>query len=51
VHAFWRTSGPVLRAGRYEYELARAADGLKIKRKKVFVHDDRVIGAIDLYNI
>jgi 3-phenylpropionate/cinnamic acid dioxygenase small subunit len=51
VHAFWRTSGPVLRAGRYEYELEQRPDALKIKRKKVFIHDDRVIGAIDLYNI
>ena len=51
VHSFWRTSGAVLRAGRYEYELEPRQDEFKIKSKKVFLHDDRVIGAIDLYNI
>lgn len=51
VHSFLRTSGAVLRAGRYEYRLRRIGADLKILQKKIFIHDDAVIGAIDFYNI
>ncbi|MBN9050644.1 MAG: nuclear transport factor 2 family protein [Rhizobiales bacterium] len=51
VHFFWRTKGAFVRAGRYEYELRDTEDGLRIKLKKVFVHDDRVISPVDFYNI
>jgi benzoate/toluate 1,2-dioxygenase beta subunit len=51
VHSFWRTSGAVLRAGRYEYELEERGGAFAVLLKKVIVHDDRIIGAIDIYNI
>jgi hypothetical protein len=51
VHSFLRTSGAVLRAGRYEYELEERAGGFSVLFKKVIIHDDRIIGAIDIYNI
>ncbi len=51
VHFFWRTKGAFVRAGRYEYEFRETDDDLRIVLKKVFVHDDRVISPIDVYNI
>ena len=51
VHGFLRTSGAILRAGRYEYELRQIGAELKIAKKKIFVHDDPITGAIDFYNI
>ena len=51
VHCFWRTQGAVMRAGRYEYELRAEPGGFSILMKKVFVHDDRVMAAIDIYSI
>jgi len=51
VHSFLRISGTILRAGRYEYALRRAGAELRIARKKIFIHDDPITGAIDFYNI
>lgn len=51
VHYFWRTKGAFVRAGRYEYALREDGDTFKIVLKKIFVHDDRVVGPIDIYNI
>ncbi len=51
VQSFWRTHGATLRAGRYDYELVRANGSLKIRLKKITLHDDRVVGAIDIYSI
>lgn len=51
VHAFARTRGATIRGGRYAYVLRRVAQGLRIARKTVFVHDDRIVGALDIYNI
>jgi len=51
VHSFWRTKGAIVRAGRYEYELREEGAGFLIALKKIFVHDDRVAGPIDIYNI
>jgi 3-phenylpropionate/cinnamic acid dioxygenase small subunit len=51
VHYFWRTKGAFVRAGRYEYELREDGDSFLILLKKIFVHDDRIVGPIDIYNI
>jgi 3-phenylpropionate/cinnamic acid dioxygenase small subunit len=51
VHSFLRTSGAILRAGRYEYRLQQIGPDLKILQKKIFIHDDAIVGAIDFYNI
>ena len=51
VHSFLRTSGAILRAGKYEYGLRQIGADLKIAKKKIFVHDDPITGAIDFYNI
>jgi hypothetical protein len=51
VHYFWRTKGAFIRAGRYEYDLREDDDTFQIVLKKIFVHDDRVVGPIDIYNI
>ena len=51
VHYFWRTKGAFVRGGRYEYELHEAGDTFKIAMKKIIIHDDRVVGPIDIYNI
>jgi 3-phenylpropionate/cinnamic acid dioxygenase small subunit len=51
VHYFWRTKGAFVRAGRYEYELREEGDSFVIVLKKIFVHDDRIVGPIDIYNI
>lgn len=51
VHSFLRTSGALVRAGRYEYRLGQVGPDLKILQKKIFIHDDAIIGAIDFYNI
>lgn len=51
VHYFWRTKGAFVRAGRYEYELREDCDSFLIVLKKIFIHDDRVVGPIDIYNI
>lgn len=51
VHYFWRTKGAFVRAGRYEYDLREQGDDLLIVLKKVIIHDDRVVGPIDVYNI
>ena len=51
VHYFWRTKGAFVRAGRYEYDLRENGDTFQIALKKIFIHDDRVVGPIDIYNI
>lgn len=51
VHYFWRTKGAFVRAGRYEYELREDGDSFLVVLKKIFVHDDRIVGPIDIYNI
>ena len=51
VHSFWRTKGAFVRAGRYEYELRENGGTFEIVLKKIFIHDDRVVGPIDIYNI
>ncbi|HKX09876.1 MAG TPA: aromatic-ring-hydroxylating dioxygenase subunit beta [Stellaceae bacterium] len=51
VHSFLRTSGAILRAGRYEYRLRQIGAELSILRKKILIHDDAITGAIDFYNI
>ncbi len=51
VHSFLRTSGAILRAGRYEYRLRQIGTDFKIVQKKIFIHDDSITGAIDFYNI
>ena len=51
VHYFWRTKGAFVRAGRYEYDLREDGDTFQIVLKKIFIHDDRVVGPIDIYNI
>jgi len=51
VRSFARTRGATLRGGRYDYVFRRAPDGLRIARKTVYVHDDRIVGALDVYNI
>lgn len=51
VHSFLRTSGTILRAGRYEYRLRQIGRDLKIAQKKIYIHDDPITGAIDFYNI
>ena len=51
VNSYLRTRGGLVRGGLYEYLLRATSDGLRIKTKKVFVHDDRIVGPIDIYNI
>ncbi len=51
VRAFWRTRGAVMRGGHYNYELAPDDGSYRILRKTVFIHDDRIVGPIDIYNI
>jgi 3-phenylpropionate/cinnamic acid dioxygenase small subunit len=51
VHYFWRTKGAFVRAGRYEYDLREDGGTFQIVLKKIFIHDDRIIGPIDIYNI
>ena len=51
VNSFRRVEPPILRAGRYAYVLRRAAAGLVIARKTVYVLDDRIVGPIDIFNI
>lgn len=51
VHAYARVRGGSVRGGLYEYDLRETADGLRIAAKKVFIHDDRIVGPIDIYNV
>ncbi len=51
VHTFWRTRGAVTRGGRYRYELAPAGGSFQIKQKTILIHDDRIVGPLDIYNI
>ena len=51
VQSFSRNYGGVTRGGLYEYHLRETPDGAKIVQKKIFVHDDRIVGPIDIYNI
>lgn len=51
VHSYARVRGGSVRGGLYEYGLRETADGLRIASKKIFVHDDRIVGPIDIYNI
>lgn len=51
VHSYMRVRGAVTRGGLYEYALRETADGLRIARKKIFIHDDRIVGPIDIYNV
>ena len=51
VHSYMRVRGAVTRGGLYEYGLRETGDGLRIARKKIFIHDDRIVGPIDIYNV
>jgi benzoate/toluate 1,2-dioxygenase beta subunit len=51
VHSFWRTRGAVSRGGRYRYTLQPTDGSFLIQLKTVFIHDDRVTGPLDIYNI
>jgi len=51
VQSFLRTSGAILRAGRYEYRLRQTGMDMKILQKKILIHDDAITGAIDFFNI
>ena len=51
VHSFLRTRGAVVRGGLYDYSLRREGGGLMILRKKIMVHDDSIVGPLDIYNI
>lgn len=51
VHAYARVRGGAVRGGLYEYGLRETADGLRIAAKKIFIHDDRIVGPIDIYNV
>ena len=51
VRSYQRVRGAVTRGGLYEYELRETPDGLGIAHKKIFIHDDRIVGPIDIYNV
>jgi 3-phenylpropionate/cinnamic acid dioxygenase small subunit len=51
VHSYMRVRGGSVRGGLYEYALRDTADGLHIVQKKIFIHDDRIVGPIDVYNV
>ena len=51
VNNYLRMHSGLIRSGLYEYLLRATPDGLKIKTKKAFVYDDRIVGPIDIYNI
>jgi 3-phenylpropionate/cinnamic acid dioxygenase small subunit len=51
VHAFARSRGGSVRGGRYAYRLRRTPAGLRIARKTIYVYDDRIFGALDVYNV
>ena len=51
VHSSARVRGGTVRGGLYEYRLGDTSAGLKIAEKKIFIHDDRIVGPIDIYNI
>lgn len=51
VHSYSRARGGAVRGGLYDYRLRETADGLRIAVKKVFIHDDRIVGPIDIYNV
>ncbi|PZP41433.1 MAG: hypothetical protein DI601_21250 [Azospirillum brasilense] len=51
LHAFWRTKGAIMRGGQYRYELQETEDGFQILQKTVFMHDDRVVGPLDIYSL
>jgi benzoate/toluate 1,2-dioxygenase beta subunit len=51
VHSYARMRGGSVRGGLYEYGLRETSDGLRIAAKKVFIHDDRIVGPIDIYNV
>ena len=51
VRSYSRVRGATMRGGLYEYILRDSPGGAEIVRKKIFVHDDRIAGAIDIYNI
>jgi 3-phenylpropionate/cinnamic acid dioxygenase small subunit len=51
VRTYARVRGGSVRGGLYEYGLREIADGLRIATKKIFIHDDRIVGPIDVYNV
>jgi len=51
VHSYSRVHGRLIRGGLYRYAIRKTSLGLKIREKKVFVHDDKIVGPIDIYNI
>ena len=51
VHSYARVRGGNVRGGLYDYRLRDTPDGLKIVQKKIFIHDDRIVGPIDIYNV
>ena len=51
VHSYARVRGGSVRGGQYAYGLRETAEGLRIASKKVFIHDDRIVGPIDIYNV
>ena len=51
VHSYLRVRGATTRGGLYEYGLRETPEGLCIARKKIFIHDDRIVGPLDIYNV
>jgi benzoate/toluate 1,2-dioxygenase subunit beta len=51
VHSYMRVRGGSVRGGLYEYTLRETDNGLRIVQKKIFIHDDRIVGPIDVYNV
>ncbi len=51
VHSYTRVRSATVRGGLYDYLLRDTPDGLKIVRKKIYIHDDRIVGPVDIYNI
>lgn len=51
VHTYSRVRGATTRGGLYDCLLRPTPDGLRIVRKKIFIHDDRIVGPIDIYNV
>jgi len=51
VRTYARERGATARSGLYEYGLRETAEGLRIATKKIFIHDDRIVGPIDIYKI
>ena len=51
VRSYSRVRGAIARGGLYEYVLRSDNRDLLIVQKKIFIHDDKIVGPIDIYNI